>query len=206
MAEIAEVAEIAESQPMPPVEPHREVNLAVKPNSDVEMVMEEFQAPENVETHEAVEKERRKKKKRRKDREEDTSGEVGDHVITEEPAVQDKPIPPVEDGMPIDPIDAMDVPDEYLPSFPTPFQPPKPSKSEIALQGLDKAIVDAEIVNPAITESLGEDKKEHDGASAGRLSPRMLKRLQDLGITELFAGWWHSRHVNGFTDMFGFIA
>ncbi|KAF8183978.1 DEAD-domain-containing protein [Pholiota molesta] len=57
-----------------------------------------------------------------------------------------------------------------LPSFPLPALPNAPSKSLLALQGLDQALISAEL---------------DDGGT--RLSERMRKRLRDLGITELFA-------------------
>ncbi|KAF9565389.1 DEAD-domain-containing protein [Agrocybe pediades] len=70
-----------------------------------------------------------------------------------------------------------------LPSFPLPAHPNAPSKSVLALQGLDEALLGAELVSPSTTLSipLGKD----DGGT--RLSERMRKRLRDLGITELFA-------------------
>ncbi|KAG5731150.1 hypothetical protein E4T56_gene20630, partial [Termitomyces sp. T112] len=70
-----------------------------------------------------------------------------------------------------------------LPSFPLPALPNAPSKFALALQGLDQALVDAELVNPA--NSLSIPDGPNDGGT--QLSERMRKRLQDLGITELFA-------------------
>jgi ATP-dependent RNA helicase DDX51/DBP6 len=69
-----------------------------------------------------------------------------------------------------------------LPSFPLPSIPNPPPKSLLALQGLDQALVDAEIVDPGILLPLDE----HDAGS--RLSELARKRLKELGITELFAG------------------
>lgn len=69
-----------------------------------------------------------------------------------------------------------------LPSFPLPKHPDAPSKTDLALQGLDKSIVDAEIV---------WDGENQDLDNLGsRLSIRMQKRLKELGIVELFAGWF----------------
>jgi hypothetical protein len=71
-----------------------------------------------------------------------------------------------------------------LPSFPPPALPNPPSKSLLALQGLDQALVDAEVVDPAtlLTISL-----ESEATETG-LGERTRKRLIELGITELFAG------------------
>lgn len=90
------------------------------------------------------------------------------------------------------PLDAMDVEvfpqtensQPSLPSFPLPALPDAPSKTLLALQGLDQALVDAEIVDPA--KLLPIPHGEADGGTG--LSERMRKRLSDLGITELFAG------------------
>jgi len=71
-----------------------------------------------------------------------------------------------------------------LPSFPSPAAPDAPSKSVLALQGLDQALLDAEIVDPATSlpiPSGGED-------TTTGLSEKTRKRLKDLGIVELFAG------------------
>ena len=71
-----------------------------------------------------------------------------------------------------------------LPFFPLPALPNAPSKSLLALQGLDQALVDAELVSPSSVLPIPSEKD--DGGT--RLSERMRKRLRDLGITELFAG------------------
>jgi ATP-dependent RNA helicase DDX51/DBP6 len=70
-----------------------------------------------------------------------------------------------------------------LPSFPLPTRPDAPSKLALALQGLDRALVDAQIVDPSATRSLDL----YDGGDSV-LSEKMRKRLRELGITELFAG------------------
>ncbi|KAF9000707.1 DEAD-domain-containing protein, partial [Cyathus striatus] len=71
-----------------------------------------------------------------------------------------------------------------LPSFPLPEAPNPPSKTDLALQGLDKAIIDADIVDPGTTLIIPESGDDDGGT---RLSEKMRRRLKDLGITELFA-------------------
>ncbi|KAF8896577.1 P-loop containing nucleoside triphosphate hydrolase protein [Infundibulicybe gibba] len=72
----------------------------------------------------------------------------------------------------------------FLPSFPLPALPHVPSKSTLALQGLDKALVSATLVDAASTLAL-PDSPDDDGGTG--LGERTCKRLRDLGITELFA-------------------
>lgn len=72
-----------------------------------------------------------------------------------------------------------------LPSFPLPILPNAPPKSVLALQGLNQALVDAEIVDSTTVLPIPLNK-ETDGGT--RLSEKTRKRLQELGITELFAG------------------
>ncbi|KAI5835129.1 DEAD-domain-containing protein [Schizophyllum commune Tattone D] len=74
-------------------------------------------------------------------------------------------------------------PPAALPSFPIPAQPDAPSKADLALQGLDKALVNAELVDSTQVLSIPAD--ENDGGT--NLSLRTRKRLHELGITELFA-------------------
>lgn len=71
-----------------------------------------------------------------------------------------------------------------LPSFPLPTVPDAPSKSELALLGLDKALLNAEVIDPSVVLPIPPG----DGDSATHLSEKMKRRLADLGITELFAG------------------
>lgn len=71
-----------------------------------------------------------------------------------------------------------------LPSFPLPALPDAPSKSDLALLGLDQALVGADIVPPSTVLPIPTGKE--DGGT--RLSGRTRKRLRDIGITELFAG------------------
>lgn len=72
-----------------------------------------------------------------------------------------------------------------LPSFPLPRRPDAPSKTTLALQGLDKALIDAEIVDPT---QLSPFDTTPDSDSDTGLSEKMRKRLKDLGVSELFAG------------------
>ncbi|KAG6895381.1 hypothetical protein C0992_001568 [Termitomyces sp. T32_za158] len=80
-------------------------------------------------------------------------------------------------------LEAPHPPTGILPSFPLPSLPNAPSKSVLALQGLDQALVDAELVDPTTLLTIPDGSK--DGGT--HLSERMRRRLQDLGITELFA-------------------
>jgi ATP-dependent RNA helicase DDX51/DBP6 len=79
-------------------------------------------------------------------------------------------------------------PPSSLPLFPLPSRPDAPEKSELASQGLDRALARAQLVDPSLSTPLSFD--EDDDANTG-LSVRMLRRLRDLGITELFAGTCH---------------
>ncbi|THV02880.1 DEAD-domain-containing protein [Dendrothele bispora CBS 962.96] len=76
------------------------------------------------------------------------------------------------------------VPTEPLPSFPLPALPDAPLKSILALQGLNKGLVDAEIVAPSTLLAISSDASTDGGTI---LSEKMRRRLHDLGITELFA-------------------
>lgn len=73
-----------------------------------------------------------------------------------------------------------------LPLFPLPTRPDAPSKSTLALQGQDRALIEAELVEPHRTASL---------ADVG-LGDKTVKRLQDLGIQELFAGRQYSSSIS----------
>lgn len=76
-------------------------------------------------------------------------------------------------------------PRAYLPSFPLPELPDAPSPSVLATQGLDRALVDASIVDPATVLPFKPDGSDDSGTG---LSEKSRKRLHELGITELFAG------------------
>lgn len=77
-------------------------------------------------------------------------------------------------------------PPATLPIFPQPRKPDAPSKTVLALQGLDKALIEAQVVDPATTLPLEDDQESHNERTG--LSGKMRKRLQELGIAELFAG------------------
>jgi len=71
-----------------------------------------------------------------------------------------------------------------LPVFSLPALPDAPPKSILALQGLDQALVGAEVVNPSSRLPIAANGDDtHTG-----LSERTRKRLMELGINELFAG------------------
>lgn len=72
-----------------------------------------------------------------------------------------------------------------LPSFPLPALPNAPPKSVLALQGLDQALVDAEIIDPATVLPIDSDVDVDPSTGLGE---KTKKRLKELGITELFAG------------------
>jgi len=83
-------------------------------------------------------------------------------------------------------------PEAALPYFPPPALPDAPSKSVLALQGIDQALIDAEIVDPAAMIAIPGG--EGDGGTG--LGEKIRKRLKDLGITELFAGvYCMQRHI-----------
>jgi len=75
-----------------------------------------------------------------------------------------------------------------LPLFPLPTHPDAPSKTELALQGLDRAQIEAELVDPNSTLSIGLGA---DNSNLG-LGLKTRRVLIDLGINELFAGISHS--------------
>ncbi|KAG2110952.1 P-loop containing nucleoside triphosphate hydrolase protein [Suillus discolor] len=70
-----------------------------------------------------------------------------------------------------------------LPVFSLPTLPDAPPKSILALQGLDQALVEAEVVNPSSRLPI---IPEGDDVRTG-LSERTRRRLIELGITQLFA-------------------
>ncbi|KAH9838407.1 DEAD-domain-containing protein [Rhodofomes roseus] len=71
-----------------------------------------------------------------------------------------------------------------LPAFPLPTRPDAPSKQTLALQGLDKALIEAELIDPAKLQAFPSGSSDDGGTG---LSERTRKRLKELGITELFA-------------------
>lgn len=115
------------------------------------------------------------------------------HAITKRPKKRRKlgkteaePTQAAGDDAAITLQDAQDVetdgpPLPTLPRFPQPTQPDAPSKSTLALQGQDRALIEAELIDPQRTVSIVE---------VG-VSDRTSQRLKDLGIQELFAGALH---------------
>ncbi|KAL0574239.1 ATP-dependent RNA helicase dbp6 [Marasmius crinis-equi] len=76
-------------------------------------------------------------------------------------------------------------PTAALPSFPLPSLPDAPTESALALQGLDQALIDAEVVDPGVVQPISEASSQDDVGT--KVSEKMRKRLHELGITELFA-------------------
>lgn len=72
-----------------------------------------------------------------------------------------------------------------LPIFPLPTLPDVPSKSTLALQGLDKALIDAEFVDPDVSWPVPSEGVDDGGT---HLSEKTRRRLHESGISELFAG------------------
>ncbi|KAJ7758853.1 DEAD-domain-containing protein [Mycena maculata] len=104
--------------------------------------------------------------------------EDGD-VEMERPEVQDVTVVDPELAPP-----AASAPLPTLPSFPLPALPDAPSKTELALQGLDQALVGAELVDAAGLLPIPPDGEDDGGTG---LSAKTRKQLIDLGIVELFA-------------------
>lgn len=77
-------------------------------------------------------------------------------------------------------------PPPSLQRFPLPSRPHAPEKSELASQGLDRALASAQLVDPLLSTPLSLDDENGDDVTG--LSARTLRRLRDLGIVELFAG------------------
>ena len=77
-------------------------------------------------------------------------------------------------------------PPPSLQRFPLPSRPHAPDKSELASQGLDRALASAQLVDPLLSTPLSHDDENGDDVTG--LSARTLRRLRDLGIVELFAG------------------
>jgi len=72
-----------------------------------------------------------------------------------------------------------------LPIFPSSTFQKAPSKSALSLQGLGRALIDAEVIDPDMILPVPMEGAD-DGGSC--LSEKIRKRLHESGITELFAG------------------
>lgn len=80
--------------------------------------------------------------------------------------------------------------ESVLPKFPLPVLPDPPSKVDLALQGLDQALVEAESIDSShVLPIVAEDEED----TRLGLSVKMRRSLKDLGIQELFAGKYHSQ-------------
>lgn len=79
-------------------------------------------------------------------------------------------------------------PPNALPSFPLPTRPNVPLKSELASQGLDRALAQAQLVDPSLSTPISFEETEDDQKMQTGLSLRTRNRLKELGIEELFAG------------------
>jgi ATP-dependent RNA helicase DDX51/DBP6 len=86
---------------------------------------------------------------------------------------------------PFQPITHRSSPLATLPSFPLPALPNVPPKSVLALQGLDQALIDADIVDSTTLLRIPPDGDDDAGTG---LTEKTRRRLKELGITELFAG------------------
>ncbi|KAJ7039617.1 DEAD-domain-containing protein [Mycena alexandri] len=89
------------------------------------------------------------------------------------------------EGLPEESQSAPPAPLPTLPSFPLPALPDAPSRSVLALQGLDRALVGAEIVDATGLLLIPPDGEDDGGTGLGE---KTRKRLLELGIVELFAG------------------
>ncbi|CUA68560.1 ATP-dependent RNA helicase dbp6 [Schizosaccharomyces pombe 972h-] [Rhizoctonia solani] len=114
----------------------------------------------------------KKKHKSNKELEPSPLGHDGDDLITK-----------VLSNSPARPTSPLELP--TLPAFPLPTQPAPPSKAALALQGLDKAILDAGVIDPKATARVPAPG-EPDSSDLG-INDRMRERLAELGIESLFA-------------------
>ncbi|EAU85306.2 ATP-dependent RNA helicase [Coprinopsis cinerea okayama7 len=127
--------------------------------------------------------------KRRRVETEELDRPVADVFQVDEGEIQpDEPEP----TQPPVPEKDIDIPVGFLPSFPLPKLPNAPSKATLALQGLDRKLIEAEIVDPSTVLPLPGPDDDDDETKDGddiriRLGSKTRKRLAELGITELFA-------------------
>ncbi|KAA1467545.1 P-loop containing nucleoside triphosphate hydrolase protein [Dentipellis sp. KUC8613] len=166
---------------------------------DVEMADAE-EVVESAEERRARKEKRRKEKKEKKEKARLQEGEAKEEEAAR-PRKRRKLTPPVEDEpeeqeeqeeaeTPLPPPTerAIRTPTpplpSALPSFPLPAQPVAPARTELASQGLDRALARAQIIDPTLTTSL--DDRDKAESSVG-LDLKTYDRLKELGITELFA-------------------
>ncbi|TFY55761.1 hypothetical protein EVG20_g9201 [Dentipellis fragilis] len=166
---------------------------------DMEMADAE-EVVESAEERRARKEKRRKEKKEKKEKARAQDGEAKDGEAIR-PRKRRKLTPPAEDepeeqeeqeevDVPLPPPTerALRTPTpplpSTLPSFPLPAQPVAPARTELASQGLDRALARAQIIDPTLTTSL--DDRDKAEATIG-LDTKTYDRLRELGITELFA-------------------
>lgn len=130
-------------------------------------------APIETDPPQSEDKPRKEKRPKKRQKVADADGDVE----MEEPEDRDVIV--------VDPEPAPAAPLPTLPSFPLPALPDAPSKSVLALQGLDQALVGAELVDA--TGLLPIPPEGEDDGGTG-LSEKTRKRLFDLEIVKLFAG------------------
>lgn len=145
----------------------------------------------------------RPKKKRKVDHAAPAESELSEMAVDEHSPLNSTPVPAslqayIADPPPSSPQDEQNKEQEQeqeqqaaplptLPRFPLPRQPEAPSASVLYLQGVDEALIEAEIVDPAKTLPLNSDIDEDQDDGSG-LSLKTRQRLAQLGILELFAG------------------
>lgn len=138
----------------------------------------------------------KRKKDRRKNRKSAAPEKVVDSPKDERPRKRPKLLSDNEQDLPVGDSKSNDRPDSpevrrsptplaTLPSFPLPALPNPPPKSVLALQGIDQALLDAEIVDPTTVLPIDSDVDVDCNTGLGKKS---RKRLKELGIIELFAG------------------
>ncbi|KAI0768064.1 DEAD-domain-containing protein [Trametes elegans] len=137
---------------------------------------QEAEAPVPVSAKRAPKDEPRPKKRRKLDTPEATGG-----LHAASPQEESEPPPKALRS----PRPRSPTPPVALPAFPQPRRPDAPSKTMLALQGLDKALIEAEVVDPTTALPLEASQDASDERTG--LSGKMRRRLHDLGITELFA-------------------
>lgn len=160
-----------------------------QPINDNDDQSEESQEEKEIEQVEKPSEPKKPPRKRQKvDSDDDSTSSSSaseESEESEEDEVHDKPPQPPQRDAPTPPPPTLHI-------FPLPVAPDAPSKATLALQGLDQALLTAELIEPTISVPLDEIDK-HAGRSPEKngqavLSARMKKRLHELGIVELFAG------------------